>query len=132
MSETTTETEELIQEASKARENSYSPYSDYPVGAALLGSDGVIYTGTNVENGVNDLSICAERVALFKAISEGSLNFDKLAVVCEDDYCKPCGACRQTLMEHAPDLEVLMANPAGDYKKTSLKDLLPETFSLKD
>ncbi len=123
-------TENLIQKAIKARENSYSPYSDYPVGAALLGSDGTIYTGTNVENGVNDLSICAERVALFKAISEGTRNFDKLAVVCEDDYCKPCGACRQTLMEHAADLVVLMANPAGNHKKTALKDLLPETFSL--
>lgn len=124
------EVAKLIQKAAKARENSYSPYSNYPVGAALLGLDGNTYTGTNVENGVNDLSICAERVALFKAISEGTREFERIAVVCEDEYCKPCGACRQALMEHAPDLEVIMANPEGDYKTIDLKDLLPETFEL--
>lgn len=126
------EVKKLIQKAIKARENSYSPYSDYPVGAVLLGSNGNTYTGTNVENGVNDLSICAERVALFKAISEGTQEFKKLAVVCEDEYCKPCGACRQTLMEHAPDLEVIMANPNGNYRTVALKDLLPEAFDLEE
>ncbi|MBS3787765.1 cytidine deaminase [Candidatus Bipolaricaulota bacterium] len=124
------EVENLIQKAAKARENSYSPYSNYPVGAALLGADGNIYTGANVENGVNDLSICAERVALFKAVSEGTSNFERLAVVCEDEYCKPCGACRQTLIEHAPDLEVIMANPDGNFRTVDLKNLLPEAFSL--
>lgn len=120
----------LIQNAAKARQNSYSPYSNYSVGAALLGSDGNIYTGTNVENGVNDLSICAERVALFKAVSVGVRDFKKLAVVCDDEYCKPCGACRQTLIEHAPDLEIIMANPEGNYRSVGLKDLLPEAFNL--
>jgi len=124
------EIEMLIQKAVKARKNSYSPYSNYPVGAALLGSDGNTHTGTNVENGVNGLSICAERVALFKAISEGKRDFKKLAVVCEDEYCKPCGACRQALMEHAPDLEIIMANPEGKYKTVDLKSLLPHAFNL--
>ena len=124
--------EELVKDASEARKRSYSPYSGHPVGAALLGSNGKVFTGTNVENGVNDLSICAERVALFKAISDGTRNFEKLAVVCEGDYCRPCGACRQTLMEHAPDLDVVMANPEGDYRTVKLKDLLPEAFSLED
>ena len=122
----------LIESARAARENAYAPYSKYPVGAALLGSDGQVFTGTNIENGVNDLSICAERVALFKAISEGVKDFKKLAVVCEGDYCKPCGACRQTLIEHAPDLKIIMANPEGNYKTVELKDLLPETFRLED
>ena len=122
----------LIESAREARENAYAPYSNYPVGAALRGSDGQVFTGTNIENGVNDLSICAERVALFKAISEGIRDFERLAVVCEGDYCKPCGACRQTLIEHAPNLEIIMANPEGNYKIVELKDLLPETFKLED
>ncbi|MFB6291430.1 MAG: cytidine deaminase [Candidatus Bipolaricaulia bacterium] len=122
----------LVQKAEEARKNSYSPYSSYPVGAALLDTDGNIFTGANVENGVNDLSLCAERVALFKAISEGARDFEKLAVVCEGEYCKPCGACRQTLMEHAPDLDVIMANPEGDEKRVKLHELLPEAFSLED
>ena len=122
----------LIESAREARENAYAPYSGYPVGAALLGTDGRLFTGTNIENGVNGLSICAERVALFKAISEGVRDFEKLAVVCEGEYCKPCGACRQTLVEHAPNLKVIMANPEGNYKIAELKDLLPETFNLED
>jgi cytidine deaminase len=126
------EVKRLIESARAARESAYAPYSKYPVGAALLGSDGQVFTGTNIENGVNDLSICAERVALFKAISEGVKDFKKLAVVCEGDYCKPCGACRQTLIEHAPDLKIIMANPEGNYKTVELKDLLPETFRLED
>ena len=127
-----TSIDDLIEMANRARKNSYSPYSGYPVGAALVAADGSIFTGTNVENGVNDLSICAERVALFKAISEGKKDFERLAVVCSGKYCKPCGACRQTLLEHAPDLVVFMANPEGDYKEVKLKELLPEAFSLDE
>lgn len=122
--------EDLISLATKAREKAYSPYSGFPVGAALETEDGEVYTGVNVENGVNDLSVCAERVALFKAVSEGARDFSKLAVVCEGEYCKPCGACRQTLMEHAPGLKVLMGNLEGKYKEVELKDLLPEAFQL--
>ena len=126
-----TNNEKLIQKANRARRNSYSPYSNFPVGAALLDASDNIYTGTNLENCVNDLSICAERVALFKALSEGARDFKKLAVVCEGDYCKPCGACRQTLIEHAPDLKVIMANPEGDHKILKLENLLPRAFKLE-
>jgi len=129
---TEAELQELIQAAIAVRQRAYAPYSRYPVSAALLTKAGNVYTGVNVENGVNDLSICAERVALFKAISEGESNFEKLAVVCEGDYCKPCGACRQTLLEHAPELEVIMANTGGNSREVKLEDLLPEAFNLED
>jgi cytidine deaminase len=121
----------LIQLAVEARKEAYAPYSEFPVGAALLTEEGETYTGVNVENGVNDLSICAERVALFKAVSEGARDFSKLAVVCEGEYCKPCGACRQTLLEHAPELTVLMGNLEGEFKSVQLKELLPEAFQLE-
>ncbi|HCP31721.1 TPA: cytidine deaminase, partial [Candidatus Acetothermia bacterium] len=74
--------------------------------------------------------ICAERIALSKAISEGEHDFVKIAVICDAEHCQPCGACRQVLYEHAPDLEVLMGNPQGDFKRTTIRDLLPEAFSL--
>jgi cytidine deaminase len=121
----------LIQLAVEVRKEAYAPYSEFPVGAALLTEEGETYTGVNVENGVNDLSICAERVALFKAVSEGARDFSKLAVVCEGEYCKPCGACRQTLLEHAPELTVLMGNLEGEFKSVQLKELLPEAFQLE-
>ncbi len=127
-----TDAEHLIEMAKEARENSYSPYSNFPVGAALMTPAGEIYTGTNVENGVNGLSLCAERVALFKAISEGEREFEKLAVVCGDTFCRPCGACRQTLKEHAPDLTVIMADTSGNYEIKSLKELLPKAFGLDE
>jgi len=123
--------EELIKLALEAREKAYAPYSGYRVGAALLTGDGSTFTGVNVENGVNDLSICAERVALFKAISEGRREFEKLAVVCAGDYCRPCGACRQTLLEHQADLTVIMANPDGNSRIVQLNELLPEAFELE-
>ncbi|MFP4136648.1 MAG: cytidine deaminase [Candidatus Acetothermia bacterium] len=125
-----TENEKLIELATEVRKNAYAPYSGFPVGAALLTEEGKAYTGTNVENGVNDLSICAERVALFKAVAKGEREFSKIAVVCESDHCQPCGACRQTLMEHAPELTVLMGNLEGEYETIQLKELLPEAFLL--
>ena len=75
-------------------------------------------------------TLCAERVALFTAISEGKREFTKIAVACSAEYCQPCGACRQVLYEHAPDLEILMGNPEGTFKRTTIRDLLPEAFSL--
>jgi cytidine deaminase len=120
----------LLNLAIEVRKYAYCPYSNFPVGAALLCSDGKVYTGVNVENVVNSLSICAERVALFKAISEGEHDFVKIAVVCNAEHCRLCGACRQVLYEHAPDLEVLMGNPQGKFKRTTIRDLLPEAFSL--
>jgi cytidine deaminase len=121
---------ELLRRANEARANAYAPYSGFPVGAALLCGDGTVYTGANVENGVNGLSLCAERVALFKAISEGQHGFAKLAVSCASDHCRPCGACRQVLHEHAPELEILMGNPEGSFVRTTVRKLLPDAFSL--
>jgi len=121
---------ELLQRANEARTHAYAPYSGFPVGAALLCDDGTVYTGVNVENAVNGLSICAERVALFKAISDGRHGFVKLAVSCASDHCRPCGACRQVLHEHAPELEILMGNPEGTFIRTTIRELLPDAFSL--
>jgi len=119
----------LLNLAIEVRKYAYCPYSNFPVGAALLCADGKVYTGVNVENVVNSLSICAERIALSKAISEGEHDFVKIAVICDAEHCQPCGACRQVLYEHAPDLEVLMGNPQGEFKRTTIRDLLPEAFS---
>jgi len=120
----------LLQIANDVRVNAYCPYSNFPVGAALLCSDGTVFTGVNVENAVNGLSICAERTAIFKAVSEGHHDFVKLAVTCKGDHCQPCGACRQVIHEHAPDIEILMGNPGGKFVRTTIRDLLPEAFSL--
>jgi cytidine deaminase len=121
---------ELLCVANEIRSRAYAPYSKFPVGAALLCADGTVVTGVNIENGVNGLSLCAERVALFKAISEGKKGFVKMAVTCSGDHCRPCGACRQVLYEHAPDLEILMGSPDGRSVRTTLKELLPDAFTL--
>ena len=121
---------ELLQKANEIRDRAYCPYSKFSVGAALLCADGTVFTGVNIENGVNGLSLCAERVALFKAISEGYRDFVKLAVTCDRHHCQPCGACRQVLSEHAPELEILMGNPQGEFVRTTIRELLPETFAL--
>lgn len=120
----------LLQMANDMRVNAYCPYSKFPVGAAILCSDGTVFTGVNVENAVNGLSICAERTAIFKAVSEGHHDFVKLAVTCKGDHCQPCGACRQVIYEHAPNIEILMGNPEGEFVRTTIRDLLPEAFSL--
>jgi cytidine deaminase len=121
---------ELMQRAIEARELSYSPYSKFAVGAALLCADGTVFTGANIENAAFGPSVCAERVAMFKAISEGNRSFVKLAVTCEGDHCRPCGVCRQVMFEHAPDMEVLMGNPEGEYVRTTVRELLPDGFTL--
>lgn len=120
----------LLQMANDVLVNAYCPYSNFPVGAAILCSDGTVFTGVNVENAVNGLSICAERTAIFKAVSEGHHDFVKLAVTCKGDHCQPCGACRQVIYEHAPNIEILMGNPEGRFVRTTIRDLLPEAFSL--
>lgn len=123
---------ELVERALAARAEAYAPYSRFAVGAALLAADGTVYTGANVENASYGLSMCAERVALFKAVSEGRRSFSALAVACgEDEYCRPCGACRQVLAEFAPDLRLLMANARGDFREMMLTELLPEAFRLR-
>lgn len=119
----------LVDLAFTMLERSYVPYSRFPVGAALLCSDGAVFTGCNVENAAYGSTICAERTALVKAVSEGHREFTTLAVVGRSgDYCWPCGACRQMLYEFAPDLTVLVARGDGQYTKLPLKELLPHGF----
>jgi len=118
--------------AVKASERAYCPYSSFPVGAALLCADGTVFTGANVENSVNSLSVCAERTALFKAVSEGCRDFVRLAVSCpKAELSSPCGACRQVLFEHAPDMDVLMAKSDGSVVRATVRDLLPYGFRLQ-
>ncbi len=123
--------EELIAQAVQAREHAYAPYSGYRVGAALLGKSGRVYTGCNVENAVYPLCICAERVAVVKAVSEGEREFVALAVVTENGGA-PCGSCRQTLREFGEDIVVLIADATGAYRETTVADLLPDSFSAAD
>lgn len=121
--------QELVELAFTMLDRSYAPYSHFPVGAALEGSDGVVYTGCNVENAAYGSCICAERTALVKAVSEGCRSFRRLAVVGNSaDYCWPCGACRQMLYEFAPDLEILAANKDHQFVKYTLRQLLPCGF----
>ncbi len=122
--------EQLLQKANEIRERAYAPYSGFKVGAALLCADGTVFTGINIENAAFGPSICAERTAFFKAISEGYRDFVKIAVTCDKEYCSPCGVCRQVMSEHAPDLEILMGNLQGTFKSVSIRDLLPQGFTL--
>ncbi len=119
----------LVRQAYAMLPRSYSPYSNFPVGAALLCADGTIFTGCNIENAAYGSTICAERVALVKAVSEGYKDFIAMAVVGRsEDYCWPCGACRQMLCEFAPTLTLLVGNKNEDYVTTSLDQLLPHGF----
>jgi len=123
---------ELIERAKKARENAYAPYSKFKVGAAILTEDGEVYTGVNVENASFGLTVCAERVALFKAVSVGKRSFKAIAVVADtEEPVPPCGACRQVLSEFG-DMEVIMANLKGDVKIARLRDLLPDSFKFEE
>jgi len=119
--------EKLLEMAVKMLDYSYSPYSNYPVGAALLGEDGRVYTGCNVENAAFGNTLCAERTALCKAISEGTRRFTAIAIASRGSAPFPCGACRQSLYEFAPDLHV-MVTWDGNVRKTTLRQLLPEGF----
>lgn len=118
----------LIEAAIKAAENAYIPYSNYPVGAALLATDGTVYTGCNIENAAYPATICAERTALVKAVSEGQREFETLVVVTQNGG-SPCGTCRQMLYEFAPGLQVIVATMAGEVQyELLLSDLLPHGF----
>ncbi len=120
---------ELADQAYAMLEYSYVPYSKFPVGAALECDDGAVFTGCNVENAAYGSCICAERTALVKAVSEGKKSFRRLAVVGRsEDYCWPCGACRQMLYEFAPDLILLVGRGDGTFTKTTLRELLPHGF----
>ena len=119
---------ELIQAALAASEHAYIPYSNYRVGAALLTTDGEVYSGCNVESASYTPTICAERTALVKAISEGKREFSAVAVVTRDGG-SPCGVCRQLLFEFSPGMTVIMADLQGNvHQRVTLADLLPLGF----
>lgn len=121
---------ELISKSRLARENSYSPYSNFKVGAALLAKSGRIYTGCNFENASFGAGVCAERVALGNAIAKGELEFDAVCV-CADRIVSPCGICRQSLAEFG-DMDVICCDSSGGYKVYRLSALLPEAFELNN
>ena len=122
--------QELVRLAFSMHAHSYVPYSHFPVGAALLCADGTVFTGCNVENAAYGDTICAERTALVKAVSEGRrTDFIAIAIAGQGgDYCWPCGSCRQMLYEFAPDLRVLAARGDGQFQTASLRELLPHGF----
>ena len=134
------EKQELIREAIAARKRSYSPYSHFQVGAALLGRSGKVYTGCNIENAAYTPTNCAERTAFFKAISEGEKEFEMIAIVggpaksARTDYCPPCGVCRQVMAEFCDPkaFRVLMARTETDSRECSLEEVLPFGFTKEE
>ena len=123
------EKQSLIDLANTARQRAYAPYSNYPVGAALRTKSGRIFTGVNIENAAYPHTMCAERVAIFKAVSEGEKEFEIISVV-TDNGGSPCGGCRQVMAEFGLDTIVLMADGSGKLiKETTVKELLPEAFT---
>lgn len=126
------EKQALVSAAAEARRRAYAPYSHYPVGAALLTADGQTITGVNVENAVYSTGLCAERTAVFKAVSEGQRSFRAIAVVTRNGGT-PCGSCRQVLSEFAPDLPVIIADETGRVlHELPLTALLPHVFGPQD
>ncbi len=130
----------LIKLALEARKLSYSPYSGFAVGAALLCKDGSVFTGCNIENSAFTPTNCAERTAFFKAVSEGKKEFSKIAVVggnsnneTPESLCPPCGVCRQVMKEFcSPDFEIIMAKSEEEYNIMTLADLLPASFDKRE
>jgi cytidine deaminase len=124
-----TDPDKLIAAARQARENAHAPYSNFRVGAALRAQSGRIYTGCNIENASYGLTVCAERVAIFKALSEGERGFEAIAVVADTDkLTPPCGACRQIIWEFCGDVEVILANLKGKVETERAAKLLPRAF----
>ena len=119
---------ELIAQAIEARQRAYAPYSHYKVGAALLGKSGKVYLGCNVENASYSHTVCAERTAILKAVSEGELEFEAIAVVTRNGG-SPCGACRQVMVEFAPELTIYIADKNGEHRTTTMSKLLPDSFT---
>ncbi len=120
----------LVAAACKARRLAYTPYSDYPVGAAILAEDGRIFTGVNVENASYSLTVCAERTAVFKMVSEGVRRILAVAI-CTDNGSSACGACRQVLSEFAGDIPVWLSDNDSNVRQTTLYTLLPDHFGPK-
>ncbi len=128
------EKEQLIKEAISAREQAYVPYSKFKVGSAVLTKSGKVYQGCNIENAAYSMTNCAERTAMFKAVSEGDTDFAAIAVVADTkDAVSPCGACRQVMAEFcSPDMPVYLTNLHGDVQETTIGKLLPGAFSTED
>jgi len=123
---------ELIEAAKKVRELAYAPYSNFRVGAAVRTKGGKIFTGCNIESASYGLTVCAERIAIWKAVSEGEKEFEQIAVVADTrELTPPCGVCRQILWEFCGDMPVTFANLKGDVETVQMKDLLPRAFDTK-
>jgi cytidine deaminase len=121
--------DKLVAAAKQARENAHAPYSNFRVGAALRATSGQVYTGCNVENSTYGLTVCAERVAIFKAISEGERGFDAIAVVADTAApTPPCGACRQLIWEFCGDVDIILANLKGQVEVVRTSAILPRPF----
>ncbi|CCQ97376.1 Cytidine deaminase [[Clostridium] ultunense Esp] len=122
----------LIKKALEAQEKAYVPYSNFKVGAALLTEDGELYTGCNIEIASYSPTLCAERTAIFKAVSEGHKKIKIIAVVGDSDFTYPCGVCRQVIREFGKDATIIVANSEEDYREYKLDDLLPHSFGPED
>ena len=123
----------LAKKAVEAKKNALPTYSKFHVGAALLTEEGKIYSGCNIESSSYSLTICAERTAIFKAISEGERKFKAIAIASDSpDYISPCGACRQVISDLCGDIDVILVNGIGDYKINKTSELLPYAFSDED
>lgn len=121
--------QELCRKAIDMMDAAYCPYSHFPVGAAVECSDGTVFTGCNIENAAYGCTICAERTAIFKAVSEGHRDFLRIAIAGKsEDYCVPCGPCRQVMTEFAPHMEVICLNGKGESRTFTLEELLPYGF----
>ena len=124
---------ELLTLAEAMKQKAYAPYSNFPVGAALLCEDGGVFTGCNVENATYGACICAEQTAIVKAVSEGQQSFRTIAIAANsEEYCLPCGICRQIMSEFAPNLEVICANKHGENKSYKLDELFAQPFRLNE
>jgi len=124
-------TDPLVAAALRARENAHAPFSKFRVGAAVEDNAGRVHTGCNVENATYGLTVCAERVAIFKAISEGARRFNRIGVVADtDELTPPCGACRQILWEFCGDVEIVLANLSGKSETLQLSMLFPRPFDV--
>jgi cytidine deaminase len=127
------EYKELVKAAQKAKLNAYAPFSKFRVGAAVLAKDGTVFSGCNIENSSYGLTICAERVAIFNAISSEASKFTAIALVSDDrGFTAPCGACRQVLSDLAGDIDVVMMDSKGRFKILKLRSLLPFAFTGKN
>lgn len=122
----------LIKKALEVKEKAYVPYSNFHVGAAILTEDEKLYSGCNIEIASYSPTICAERTAIFKAVSEGSKKIKKIAIVGDGGFTYPCGVCRQVIREFGKDAKIIIAKSEDEYKEYTLEDLLPYSFGPED